>query len=276
MQKLAYGASLRARVLSVCKLVLFLASLGVLVGQAFALGSTTTSLSISPASPVGKSQSVTLSATVVGSAPTGNVSFMNGSTNLGSALLNNGSASFTTSFSTKGSYSLTAVYSGDSNNAASTSSAQSLVVGTATTTTLTLPNPPAGSSFGTGQSVSLSAAVSGGSATGTISFYDGSTLLGNGTVASGSATYAASFATAGSHSITAVYSGDANNGRSTSTAQNLNIVATSVSTVTLSANPLPAGQSDTLTDTVTGNSPGGSVTFYQSGTSLGKIGRAHV
>jgi len=69
---------------------------------------------------------VTLTATVAGSSPTGNVNFMNGSTNIGGAPLQNGTASFNTSFSTKGTVSITAVYGGDSNNATSVAARRKL------------------------------------------------------------------------------------------------------------------------------------------------------
>ena len=52
--------------------------------------------------------------------------------------------------------------------------------------------------------------------TGTMTFYDGTTLLGTSAVASGSATYTATTLTAGTHSITAVYSGDSSYGPATS------------------------------------------------------------
>jgi hypothetical protein len=48
--------------------------------------------------------------------------------------------------------------------------------------------------------------------TGTMTFYDGATLLGTGSVAMGSATYTATTLAAGTHSITAVYSGDSSYG----------------------------------------------------------------
>ena len=55
--------------------------------------------------------------------------------------------------------------------------------------------------------------------TGTVSFEDGSTLLGTGTLnASGVATFATSSLIAGQHSITAIYAGDTNNMGSTSSA----------------------------------------------------------
>ena len=45
--------------------------------------------------------------------------------------------------------------------------------------------------------------------TGSVDFYDGTTLLGSGTLASGVATYVTASLAAGTHSITAVYAGDA-------------------------------------------------------------------
>jgi len=62
-----------------------------------------------------------------------------------------------------------------------------------------------------------------GTPTGTVSFYDGTTLLGTVTAASGVATYATSALIAGANSITAVYSGDGNFATSTSAAMNENI-----------------------------------------------------
>ena len=61
-------------------------------------------------------------------------------------------------------------------------------------------------------SVSLTATVSAAASTptGSVDFYDGTTLLGSGTLASGSATYATSSLSSGMHSITAIYSGDSN------------------------------------------------------------------
>jgi hypothetical protein len=49
---------------------------------------------------------------------------------------------------------------------------------------------------------------SGGTPGGTVSFYDGTTLLGQGTLSSGVATYSTSALAAGAHTITAAYSGD--------------------------------------------------------------------
>jgi uncharacterized membrane protein len=57
-----------------------------------------------------------------------------------------------------------------------------------------------------------------GAPTGTVSFYDGTTSLGLGSLAAGVATYTTSSLAAGSHSITAAYAGDSNFAAVTSTA----------------------------------------------------------
>jgi hypothetical protein len=68
-----------------------------------------------------------------------------------------------------------------------------------------------------GASVTFTATVSPGAASGTVTFMDGATILGSGTLSGGIATYAASALNAGSHSITAQYSGDTNYSASTNT-----------------------------------------------------------
>ena len=72
-------------------------------------------------SPTGTS--VTFSATVTGSSPTGTVTFRNGTSTLGTGSLSNGTASFSTSTLKSGTHSVTAAYGGDGINAASTSPA---------------------------------------------------------------------------------------------------------------------------------------------------------
>src|SRR5439155_3438552 len=115
-----------------------------------------------------------------------------------------------------GSHSITAVYGGDSNYTTSTSAAPTQTVNQATTTTAlsSSPNPST-----LGQSVTFTATVtgSGGTPTGTVTFKDGATTLGTGTLnGSGVATFTTSALIAGSHSITAVYGGDSTFATSTS------------------------------------------------------------
>ena len=59
-----------------------------------------------------------------------------------------------------------------------------------------------------GQSVTFTATVV--PSTGTVTFLDGTTALGSGTLSGGVATFSSSTFAAGTHSITASYSGDSN------------------------------------------------------------------
>jgi len=74
-----------------------------------------------------------------------------------------------------------------------------------------------------GITVTFTATVTPGTATGTVTFYDGATALGTSTVTGGVATYSTSTLSVASHSITAVYNGDGNCLTSTSSAQKLAI-----------------------------------------------------
>jgi hypothetical protein len=84
----------------------------------------------------------------------------------------------------------------------------------ATTTVLT----PSMTSVTSGTMINLSATVTGASPTGNVSFYDnnGTTLLGSAALASGTAMKAGVSLAVGSHNLTAIYAGDANNSGSTS------------------------------------------------------------
>jgi hypothetical protein len=82
--------------------------------------------------------------------------------------------------------------------------------------------------FGQAETVTatLSPTLSGRPApTGSVSFYDGATLLGSVSISSAAAVYTASALAVGSHSITAVYSGDSNFNTNTSAATNLTVSA---------------------------------------------------
>ncbi|HEY4356502.1 MAG TPA: Ig-like domain repeat protein [Acidobacteriaceae bacterium] len=96
-----------------------------------------------------------------------------------------------------------------------------------TATTTSLSASPATASTGT--SVTLTATVSPSAASGTVTFYDGSTALGTGTLSSGKATFPASFSTAGTHTLKAAYGGDTSYAASTSATVSLSITAGSSS-----------------------------------------------
>jgi hypothetical protein len=62
----------------------------------------------------------------------------------------------------------------------------------------------------------LTATVVSSSATGTVTFYQGSTVLGTGTLSAGTATTTTTFTTAGIYSLTAAYGGNSTYAASTS------------------------------------------------------------
>ena len=119
-----------------------------------------------------------------------------------------------------------------------------------------------------GQSVTFTAQVTSSSCTptGTVNFYDGATLLGSATLASGSASFSTSLLTAGSHSITATYQGSSSFASSTSAAliQVVNSGPASTSTsLTSSGNPClkPCGVTFTAIVTSAAGTPTGTVSF---------------
>src|SRR5205823_4493894 len=138
---------------------------------------------------------------------------------------------------------------GDVDHTGGSSAALTQVVNIATTTTalVSSANP---SVFG--QPVTLTATISSsaaGAPTGTVTFNDGSTVLGTGTVnAAGVATFSSSALSLGTHMINAAYGGDASFGASTSTALSQVVNAAGTSTaVTSSSNPALLGASVTFT-----------------------------
>src|SRR6266550_2742799 len=147
-----------------------------------------------------------------------------------------------------------------------------------------------------GQAVTFTATVKpasgSGIPTGTVTFNDGATALGTGTLSGGIATFMTSGLGAGAHSITALYGGDASFGggaspvltqtinkaaSSTSVTssvlmQTINSTASTSSVVASSNNPSMIGTAVTLTATVTSpvtGPPTGTVTFQDGASMLG-------
>jgi Bacterial Ig-like domain (group 3)/IPTL-CTERM motif len=88
----------------------------------------TTTVVISSLNPSLVGQTVTFTATVTGTTPTGTVQFFDGVVSLGTGTLAGGIATISTSTLAAGTHSITAVYSGDVDDATSTSPAISQVV----------------------------------------------------------------------------------------------------------------------------------------------------
>ena len=236
---------------------------------------TTSTSVISSKNPVPFDEAVTFTATVKPSstAPaTGSVTFKNGSTTLGTVALSGGKAEYTTSVLTPGSHAITADYTGNTDYAASTSSALSETVQAQTTTTTvsTSVNPsPYDKAVIFTAIVKASAS---GTPTGSVTFKDGSTTLSTVNLSGGKVTFTTSTLAVGSHTISAVYNG--NTDYSTSNHALLETIekATTTTKVTSSASTSTFDESVTFTADVTSTSAGtltGTVTFKNGGTTLG-------
>ena len=189
---------------------------------------TTTTLA-SSLNPATVNASVTFTATVSGSNPTGTVNFTDGGSSIvGCAAValtgagNSRTAVCSTSSLSVGPHSIVANYGGDAANAASSSSPLSQVITTVATTMTTVAssaNPAM-----VGATVTFTATVAGTNPTGSVSFVadGGAPLTGCGAVAltgsgnSRTATCSTSSLAVGTHSIVANYSGDAGNAASSS------------------------------------------------------------
>jgi hypothetical protein len=146
-----------------------------------------------------------------------------------------------------------------------------------TTTVATTSNPVFG------QPVTLTATITPSlsdvtTATGTVKFYDGATLLGTTTLTTSSnntVQFQATGLAPGSHLITAVYHGDPDFFGSTSTATPLTVNQAATTTqLNASSTSATYGQSLTFTASVVSSgsgAPSGSVTFYDGTTALGTI-----
>jgi len=224
---------------------------------------------ISSLNPTTAGQPVNFTASVTPAGATGTVQFLDGATVIGSATLSNGAAVFATSSLSVGNHSVTANYLGDGSNSPSQSSAlvQQVVKGATTSTLVSTPNPSTA-----GTAVTLTATVSPSSATGTVQFLNGTTVLGSATLANGSAQIAVTNLPVGSNSLTAVYSGDSGNAGSTSAAV-VQTVAKANSTTTLAgpASPLNVGQGATFTATVAPSSGTGTVQFLDGTLVIGTV-----
>ncbi len=132
-----------------------------------------------------------------------------------------------------GSGTITASQSGDSNYNAASPVARSFNIAQASTATSVSSSPNPSNS---GQSVTFTATVtptSGSGPTGTVTFKDGSTTLGTGTLnGSGVATFATSSLSAGTHPITATYGGDGNFNTSSGTLSGGQVVSAPTPTPT--------------------------------------------
>jgi len=173
-----------------------------------------------------------------------------------------------------GTSSITATYGGDTNYAASTSPSVTVKI-TQATTSAALSFFPAEPVLG--QDVTLTATITPAttgpvSPTGTVEFFDGSTLLGDGTVSNGAATLNTTALSLGANSITATYEGDSNYVGSTAPA----ITVTVVQSATPPSAPFQIVTSPTVTgatlSAVSAVSPTDIFAVGSQSTSTGDVG----
>jgi len=224
-------------------------------------------------------QSVTLEAYVNPTLATGTVTFYNGSTAIGTAQLNDavgftttGIALLATSFNSIGAQSITARYSGNDFYSAGTSAPMTIGVysDNLAPTSVSLQASTTTPAYQT--NVTLTATVSPSAATGSVTFYNGSTNIGSAAVSGGVATTTTSFAAGGAATLHAVYSGDYNYLSSTTNSLTMNVSGPLATSITLRASASTAAISGipiTLTATLSPASATGTVTFYVESTPIG-------
>ncbi len=237
---------------------------------------TTTTLVSSP-NPSTFGQSVTFTATVTGAdggTPTGTVTFTADGTNvLGMIALSGGQAAASTSALSAGAHSIVASYGGDGNYQPSTSATviQTVQMASSSLALASNLNPS-----GYNQAVTFTAAISpqfGGSATGGVTFYSGTSAIGTAGVGGNKATLTLSTLPVGKSGIQAIYSGDSNVAGSASPVLSQVVKkASTTTTVFSSPNSSFVGQTVTLTAMVASQYQGtvsGTVDFKSGAVSLG-------
>lgn len=153
---------------------------------------------------------------------------------------------------------------------AGSSTISATLSGVVGSTSLTITPSPSTTALGSsanpsvsGQNVTFTATVAPqgaqGTATGTVTFSDGTTTLATQPLAGGTASFSTAGLSVGDHTITAAYSGDANNqASSNSLIQTVSAEGTTTSVVSSAPGGSTYGQPVTFTATVAPNAPGNS------------------
>ncbi len=227
------------------------------------LVASSTALTI-PAAAI-SSQTVTLKAVVTSTAstakPTGLVTFFSAGAVIGSAALDTtGTGTATFSASTAGANTITAVYAGDTTFNISTSSAQPLTIlpaaiptATAVVSSSLTANPGASVTFTATVTPSVTTY---GTPTGTVNFFEGTNMLGSGTLTNGSATYTTTSLLSGTHVITASFAATGVFAASTSPSIS-QIIASPNFAASASPTTLTISDGSSGTTTITASATGG-------------------
>ncbi len=240
------------------------ASASATVTQVVTAGSaTSTSITSSP-NPANVGQPVTFVLSVSntsgnGQIPTGSITVSDGSTVLATLPLTagptgNGGATYTTSTLAAGSHTITATYVPTGAFAASSASLVQVINGQGTATLLTASPNPVQALAPVNLLVTVTAA--GVTPSGTVTFFDGTTPLGSQTLdANGSATFTATFTSAGVHPLHATYTSTSSLAPGTSNTVSETVLINPTTTA-LQVSPLPSTPAfTTITLTSTTRSP---------------------
>jgi hypothetical protein len=252
-------------------------SISTLFGQRVG-GSTKSQSDVSVGSSLALSdygESVVLTATVtsVSSPITGLVTFLDGSNQIGSANLSQNVAVLNVSNLSVGQHSISAFYEGDSTHSGSTSTIllQTVIRATINVTLTSSDNPQL-----LNDTVTLTAVVNSQfnqGVVGSVVFKAGSKSIGTVILRGNQASLTTSFATVGSRSIIATYSGDSNDTGNSSPALKQSVVASLPTTtlLTSSVNPSFVGQNVVLTATLVSTGPtavDGEVMEFREGSTI--------
>jgi hypothetical protein len=203
------------------------------------------------------------------------VHFLDNGVSVGFVSVNSsGQASFTTTSLAVGPHFVVAYYQGDTSFAPSNSLGVHITVNEASTTLILTSSVNPSRIY---QPVTFTAVITpryGGQASGTVTFKDGTTTLGSPSVSGNIASLTTSTFVIGTHSITAIYSGDSNFRGSTSNTL-LQVVRKDRTTTTLSSssNPSISGKPVTFTAQVSSLAgiPTGKVEFLNGTTLLATV-----
>ncbi|MHB1021279.1 MAG: Ig-like domain repeat protein [Acidobacteriaceae bacterium] len=256
-----------------------LGSTSPVVAQLVTPDATSTTVLTASANPSNAGAMLTLTATVTpsttGGTLSGTVTYKDGATSIGPVAL---SAAGTAVLNIKtllvGTHTITADYSGNDSYAGSSSKPLSEVIQQATAAAL-LTSSGSPSTAGKPVTFTVTVTSNGGTPTGTIVFEDNGQPISNAITlnGSGSATYITSTLAVATHSITAVYAGDANDTSATSNAVSL-VVDKAAPTTVLASSQNSILTLVPITFTVTVNSgtsvtPTGTVTLSDGSSTIG-------
>jgi hypothetical protein len=164
-------------------------------------------------STFGSASSINVSVTGSAGTATGSVTVKEGATTIGTGTLSGGTASVPLPASTPvGAHSLTVSYSGDVNYDVGTGSVTAHVVAPAASATTTTATAPKKVKSKKPFDVSVTVASSGGTPTGTVQVFDGTKMIGTGTLSGGTVTIhiTKGLRKKGKHTLTVKYLGTAN------------------------------------------------------------------